>query len=162
MPSRPLIPGALTPGACNGRDRETRIRCSFGGSGRARKTCSIAAGRCRSAQGGEKAMDIQRIGIIEPTSGFPIVDVAPIVSLATVHGGRVYVSGVTADAAKPGDVREQTKQILDRIDLLLKRAGIDKSKLLSAQVWLTDMSLFVEHNEQWNEWVDSRNPPVRA
>jgi enamine deaminase RidA (YjgF/YER057c/UK114 family) len=109
-----------------------------------------------------RGMDIHRIGIIEPASGIPIVTVAPIISLAAVHAGLVHVSGVTADPTRLGDVKDQTKQVLDRIDLLLKRAGTDKSRLLSAQVWLTDMSLFVDHNEAWNAWVDPKNPPVRA
>ena len=107
-------------------------------------------------------MDIQRIGIIESTSGRPIVSVAPIISYATVHAGLVYVAGVTADPAKLGDVKDQTRQVLERIDRLLARAGTSKSKMLTAQVWLTDMNLFVDHNEAWNAWVDPKNPPVRA
>jgi enamine deaminase RidA (YjgF/YER057c/UK114 family) len=47
-------------------------------------------------------------------------------------------------------------------DELLAGAGTDKSKLLTAQVWLADMSDFSEHNEEWNTWVDLANPPVRA
>jgi enamine deaminase RidA (YjgF/YER057c/UK114 family) len=41
-------------------------------------------------------------------------------------------------------------------------AGTDKSKLLTAQVWLSDMRLFEAHNAAWNAWVDRENPPVRA
>ena len=52
--------------------------------------------------------------------------------------------------------------MLDTIDRLLQTAGTDKSKLLTAQVWLSDMSLFEAHNAVWNEWVDPKNPPVRA
>jgi enamine deaminase RidA (YjgF/YER057c/UK114 family) len=52
--------------------------------------------------------------------------------------------------------------VLDRIDRLLTRAGTDKSKLLSAQVWLTDMAHFADHNSVWNAWLDPNNPPVRA
>ena len=101
-------------------------------------------------------MDIQRIRITEPTGGIPII------SFASVHAGLVYLCGVTADATKLGDVKDQTRQVLERIDRLLARAGTSKSKMLSAQVWLTDMSLFAAHNEAWNAWVDPKNPPVRA
>ena len=101
-------------------------------------------------------MDIQRIRITEPTGGIPII------SFASVHAGLVYLCGVTADATKLGDVKDQTRQVLERIDRLLARAGTSKSKMLSAQVWLTDMSLFAAHNEAWNAWVDPQNPPVRA
>ena len=106
------------------------------------------AGDAASPQAREgTSLDIQRIGIITPTSGLPAVSVSPVISLATIHGGLVYLCGVTADAAKLGDVRDQTRQVLDRIDRLLARAGTSKSKLLTAQVWLTDMSLFADHNE---------------
>jgi enamine deaminase RidA (YjgF/YER057c/UK114 family) len=101
-------------------------------------------------------MDIQRIGITEPTSGIPVI------SFATIHGSLVYLCGVTADPSKLGDVKDQTWQVLERIDRLLARAGTSKSKMLTAQVWLTDMGLFADHNEAWNTWVDSNNPPVRA
>ena len=107
-------------------------------------------------------MDIQRIIITEPTSGVPVVRLAPVISLATVHAGLVYISGVTADWNNLGDVKDQTRQVLERINWLLVRAGTNKSKLLSAQVWLTDMNLFEDHNEVWNAWVDVKNPPVRA
>jgi enamine deaminase RidA (YjgF/YER057c/UK114 family) len=59
-------------------------------------------------------------------------------------------------------MKTQTRQVLERIDRLLKAAGTNKSKRLTAQVWLSDMRLFAEHNNAWNEWVDRQNPPVRA
>src|SRR5215469_15027352 len=61
-----------------------------------------------------------------------------------------------------GNVKVQTRQVLDRIDQLLQMAGTDKSKLLVAQVWLANMSDFDDHNTVWNDWVDRQNPPVRA
>jgi enamine deaminase RidA (YjgF/YER057c/UK114 family) len=92
---------------------------------------------------------------------------APIISQAVIRGNTVYLCGVVVpvwlDPSKPaGDVRAQTTQVLLRIDELLADAGTDKSKLLTAQIWLADMRMFAEHNEAWNEWVDPRNPPVRA
>lgn len=111
---------------------------------------------------GESRMDIQRHLIQGPASGAPYVSVAPIISLAAAHDNIVYLCGVTADPAHPGDIKDQTKQVLERIDRLLSKAGTDKSKLLSAQVWLTDMAHFTDHNAAWNAWVDPGNPPVRA
>ena len=111
---------------------------------------------------GEPPMDIQRHVVIGPSSGKPFTSVAPIISYATVRDGMVYLAGITADPERLGDVKEQTSQILARIDGLLKISGTDKSKLLSALVWLTDMSLFVAHNEIWNGWVDATSPPTRA
>jgi enamine deaminase RidA (YjgF/YER057c/UK114 family) len=99
-------------------------------------------------------MDITRYEVTDGTSGLPVI------SRVVARGDTVYVCGVTADPI--GDVRSQTTQVLERIDRLLAAAGTDKSKLLTAQVWLADMRLFEEHNAAWNEWVDATNPPVRA
>ena len=86
--------------------------------------------------------------------------VVPVISLAVVHNGIVSTCGITAEPT--GDVRVQTKKVLASIDGLLEKAGTDKSKLLTAQVWLADMGDFEEHNFVWNEWVDRKNTPVRA
>ena len=84
----------------------------------------------------------------------------PIISGVVAVGNFVYVKGVTA--APVGDITEQTRQALQEIDRLLAVAGSDKSKLLTAQVWLSDMRMFRQHNLAWNEWVDPANPPVRV
>jgi len=107
-------------------------------------------------------MNIERYETQEPTLGAPLGIVAPIINQVTVHQGIVYVSGVTAHPARLGDVKQQTTEVLARIDALLGKAGTSKANLLAAQVWLTDMSLFTAHNEAWNAWVDHNNAPVRA
>jgi enamine deaminase RidA (YjgF/YER057c/UK114 family) len=99
-------------------------------------------------------MRIMRHGITNGTNGLPII------SRAIARGDTVYLCGVTPDPV--GDITTQTKQVLDRIDHLLHQAGTDRSKLLTAQVWLSDMRLFEEHNAAWNAWVDPSCPPVRA
>ena len=99
-------------------------------------------------------MAIARLGITEPINGLPII------SKVVVHGDIVYVCGVTSDPV--GDIVTQTQQVLERIDRLLHAAGTDKSQLLTAQVWLSDMSLFTAHNAVWNAWVDASNPPARV
>jgi enamine deaminase RidA (YjgF/YER057c/UK114 family) len=90
----------------------------------------------------------------------PAVAGRPIISKVVEHAGIVYVCGMLPDPV--GDITAQTRQVLERIDEALKLAGTDKSKLLTAQVWLSDMRLFEAHNAVWNEWVDSDNAPVRA
>lgn len=99
-------------------------------------------------------MKISRHGIVQRPDNLPHI------SGAVVHGDTVYLQGVTPDPS--GDITSQTRQVLERIDALLAMAGTDKSKLLSAQVWLSDMRLFEAHNAAWNAWVDRENPPVRA
>jgi len=81
------------------------------------------------------------------------------VSHAVIHNGVVYVAGVLSTGKT---VKEQTKNVLKGVDATLKRAGTDKSKLLSATVWLTDMSTFDEMNSVWDAWVSKGNPPARA
>jgi enamine deaminase RidA (YjgF/YER057c/UK114 family) len=99
-------------------------------------------------------VSIARFDIQEGSAG------RPIISRAVVRGDTVYLCGVLPDPV--ADIKTQTKQVLDRIDQLLKTAGTDKSKLLTAQVWLSDMRFFEDHNAVWNEWVDRANPPARA
>ena len=87
-------------------------------------------------------------------------DGVPIISRVVEAGDIVYVCGTLPDPV--GDITAQTKQVLDRIDDALALAGTNKSKLLTAQVWLADMRLFEAHNAAWNAWVDPENAPVRA
>ncbi|WNK19678.1 RidA family protein [Halomonas piscis] len=78
-----------------------------------------------------------------------------------IHNGTVYLSGqVPSDAT--ADMRGQTEQVLARIDDLLARAGTDKTRLISAQVWVTSMAEIDEMNRAWDAWVIPERPPVRA
>ena len=85
----------------------------------------------------------------------------PRMSQAVVHGNTVYLQGLTADDASQ-DVKGQTRQILAKIDALLKEAGTDKSKLLCANIWLTDIKTWSQMNEVWDAWVSPGNAPARA
>lgn len=85
----------------------------------------------------------------------------PRMSQAVEHGSTVYLAGLVADDATQ-DVKGQTKQILAKIDALLKAAGTDKSKLLSANIWLTDIATWSQMNEAWDAWVSPGNTPARA
>jgi enamine deaminase RidA (YjgF/YER057c/UK114 family) len=83
-------------------------------------------------------------------------------SQAVVHGDTVYLAGQVALNSPGKPVGEQTKEILGSIDRLLKAAGSDKSKLLSAQIWLADIASFNEMNEVWDAWLAPGNAPARA
>lgn len=81
-------------------------------------------------------------------------------SQAVIHGNTVYLSG---QVGAPGDgVQAQTRTILKQIEDLLAAAGTDKSRILSATIWLADMADFQEMNVVWDEWVGGREPPARA
>ena len=85
----------------------------------------------------------------------------PRMSRCIVRGDMVYLAGLVAKDTS-GDVQAQTRDILQQIDGYLATAGTDKSKLLQANLWITDMANFAAMNEVWNAWVDPQNPPVRA
>ena len=89
-------------------------------------------------------------------------DVGPRMSKAVVHGNTVYLAGIVADNPKGKSVKEQTQDILRQIEGFLKKAGTDKSKLLSANIWITDMAEFAEMNAVWDAWVSPGNTPARA
>ncbi|MBL25189.1 MAG: hypothetical protein CMM48_14980 [Rhodospirillaceae bacterium] len=84
-----------------------------------------------------------------------------IMSKVVEHNGVVYVSGNTADDNSVG-MKEQTEQVLAKIDGYLAKAGTDKSKLLAATVYVSDMSQKPTMNEAWQEWLSPGNHPTRA
>ena len=90
------------------------------------------------------------------------VHVGPRMSQAVVYGGLVHLAGQVASNAPGGSVADQTRDILARIDTLLGEAGSDKSRVLSATVWLTDIGTFGEMNSVWDAWVATGSTPARA
>ena len=81
-------------------------------------------------------MDIQRINPREWNSN------------AAVFGDLVICSGMVADN-KTLDMKGQTAQVLKKIDAVLALAGTNKSRILSATVYMADASLKDEMNEAW-------------
>lgn len=84
----------------------------------------------------------------------------PRMCQAVIHGGMVYLAGQVAEKAE--DVEGQTREILGQVDALLAEAGTDKSRILTATVYLADIGQFAAMNRAWEAWVDPRNPPARA
>jgi len=89
-------------------------------------------------------------------------EVGPRMSQIVVHGDKVYLAGVVAENAAGKSVTEQTKDILATIDRHLAKAGTDKSKILTANIWLASMDTFAEMNAAWDAWVSPGNTPARA
>ena len=83
-------------------------------------------------------------------------------SQIVVHGDTVYLAGQVALDKPGGSFAEQTRNILDRIDALLKEAGTDKTKVLTATIWLADMRGFEDMNAVWDAWVPAGCAPARA
>ena len=78
-----------------------------------------------------------------------------------VHNGTVYLAGEVPDDGTK-DIAGQTEEVLAKIDKLLKQVGSDKSKLLSAQIFLPDMKDFAAMNAVWEKWVVPGQTPARA
>src|ERR1700739_1429666 len=89
-------------------------------------------------------------------------ETGPRMSQAVAHGNTVYLAGIVANKAKGESVTKQTQEILSIIDGHLAKAGTDKSKLLSATIYITDMKNFAEMNAVWDGWVSPGNTPARA
>ena len=87
--------------------------------------------------------------------------VGPRLSAAVRHGDTIYVAGTVADDTKL-DAKGQTEQILRKIDEALKHFGSHKSKLVWANVWVSDIRHYDAMNAAWDAWLDKANAPARA
>lgn len=89
------------------------------------------------------------------------IDPGPRLSEATVFGDRMYLSGMIPEDTS-ADIAGQVKQTLAEIDSLLAKGGSDKSRILSAVIWLSDISDFAAMNAVWDAWVVAGQTPARA
>lgn len=89
-------------------------------------------------------------------------EVGARMSQIVIHGDTVYLAGIVAQANKGKSMTEQTREVLATIDKYLAQAGTDKTKLLSANIWITDMGKFAEMNAVWDAWVSPGKTPARA
>ena len=88
-------------------------------------------------------------------------DCGPRMSEMTIHNGVAYLAGQIAEDTSVGIVG-QTAQVLTAIDDLLKLAGIDKTSILRAEIFLAEMADFDGMNEAWDKWVAHGATPARA
>ncbi|QDH78543.1 RidA family protein [Echinicola soli] len=82
-------------------------------------------------------------------------------SQASQNGNLLILAGQVADGAT---ITEQSKGLFKNIDALLAKAGTDKSKIIYANIYLTDMDNYEAFNKVWDEWVasDKGQVPSRA
>jgi enamine deaminase RidA (YjgF/YER057c/UK114 family) len=90
------------------------------------------------------------------------IQTGPRMSQAVIHNGTVYLAGQVASGKPGASVADQARDILERIDGLLAAAETDKTRLLSATIWLVDMASFPEMNRIWDAWVAPGATPARA
>ena len=89
------------------------------------------------------------------------IDPGPRMSEASVFGDRMYLSGMIPEDTSL-DITGQVKQALAEIDSLLAKGGSDKTKILSAVIWLADITDFAAMNAVWEQWVVPGQTPARA
>lgn len=88
------------------------------------------------------------------------LETGPRMSQAVIANGFVFLAG---QVGEPGtSVTDQTTAILNQIDALLAQAGTDKTRIVSAQIWMADMAQFAEMNAVWDAWVPQGHAPARA
>lgn len=83
-------------------------------------------------------------------------------SQAVVHGGFAFLAGQVAAGAPGASIAEQTRNVLERIEGLLTKVGTSRDRILSATIWLADISTFDEMNAVWDAWVPAGSAPARA
>ncbi|UJB17210.1 MULTISPECIES: RidA family protein [Lysobacter] len=88
-------------------------------------------------------------------------DVGARLSEMSIYNGVAYLAGQVPDS-EDLDIDGQTRETLASIDALLARAGTDKSRILMAQIFLTDMADFAGMNAVWDSWVVAGHTPPRA
>ncbi len=84
-----------------------------------------------------------------------------ILSQAVEYHGFVFLQGCVAKTLSK-DVKGQTEEVLAQIDQLLETHGTDKTRLLSAQIWLKDIRDREAMNELWSAWLPNGGAPARA
>ncbi|MDR5815261.1 MULTISPECIES: RidA family protein [unclassified Caballeronia] len=90
------------------------------------------------------------------------IDTNQRMSRVVKAAGLVFVGGQTSADPTP-DIKLQTAKVLEKIDGFLEKAGIDKTRLVSAQIWLSDIARdFAGMNEVWDAWVPEGCAPARA
>lgn len=82
-------------------------------------------------------------------------------SRAVVYGETIFLAGQVAED-KTANIESQTQQVLTKIDDMLALAGSDKSRLLTAQIWLSSMQDFDRMNVVWDAWVTPGQAPTRC
>ncbi len=82
-------------------------------------------------------------------------------SKAVEANGLVFTAGIVAEDLTQ-DVKGQTRQIVAEIDRLLGLCGTDKSRLVSATIWVSDIRFREPMNDAWVAWTGGRDLPGRA
>jgi 2-iminobutanoate/2-iminopropanoate deaminase len=86
---------------------------------------------------------------------------SPIMHRVVAHGETLYFGGMVAEDRSVG-MAGQTEQILARMEQMLRECGSDRTKVLAANIFVTDLSLKKEMDEVWVRFFGAENLPARA
>lgn len=78
-----------------------------------------------------------------------------------IYGGLIFFSGIQPESTD-GDIKDQTRSVLAKLDELLGEIGESQASILVIHIWLKDMRYFGALNAVWNSWADADNPPART
>ena len=84
----------------------------------------------------------------------------PRMSQAVVHNGVAYLAGQVG--TRGDSVADQTRSCIEKVEALLAEVGSDPTRMLQAEIWLSDMDYFAEMNAVWDAWVPAGHAPSRA
>ncbi len=73
----------------------------------------------------------------------------------------LYCAGQISDD-RTLDLEGQTRNILAKLDAMLTEAGSDRSRIVSAMIWLSDIRNRHAVNAIWDDWVPEGAAPARA
>ena len=82
-------------------------------------------------------------------------------SQIVIHNNTVYLSGQVGNKESE-DVSIQTAEVLEKIEKLLIKSGSNKNNILSATIYLSDISSFEEMNKVWDNWLPENCAPART
>jgi len=82
-------------------------------------------------------------------------------SKIVVHSNTIYLCGQVADNGD-APIGPQTENMLAKVETLLVQAGSGKENILSATLYLRDITDFAGMNAVWDEWIPEGHAPARA
>ncbi|MBP6344479.1 RidA family protein [Neisseriaceae bacterium CLB008] len=82
-------------------------------------------------------------------------------SEAVVVNGLIFLAG-QVPTNEDADAQAQTENILAQVDALLASLGSDKSKIVDATIYITDLADYAAMNLAWDAWVPTGHAPARA
>lgn len=93
--------------------------------------------------------------------------VAPVSPSRTTSGGLVFISGQipidpqTGKLVKNGDIKAETRQVMENIGAVLKSNNMDFTNIVKCTVYLTDIRDFADMNEIYAAYFSDGKFPAR-